>query len=166
MHPHGKRHKHLRILIPILMLLGLALLFIFKHFFYVPAFVLRTDDLRMEDLRAQNLPVILVFGRDGDAESAQIYDALAQFAPEMRGRVCIRYIDVESNPRTAEQFDPISIPCSFFYTSDGSAYAPSDAVQRMGLEFTLVTEQGAHTQTVCRGALTEARLHMILEDME
>lgn len=166
------RTKALKIVVPILILLTIIGIFIFKNSVGNKVGVqeqlanpLTVTAIDIEALKKNSLPIIIDFGADSCIPCKEMAPILKKLNEEMQGTAVIQFVDVWKNPDAAKDFPVQVIPTQVFYNADGSPYVPSE---ELGIEFTMYStrDTNEHIFTVHQGGLTEHQMRDILADME
>ncbi len=127
-------------------------------------FVLETDSVDIEALKAYGLPIIIDFGSDSCNPCKEMAPVLDTINVAMRGKAIIKFVDVWKNAQAADGFPIQLIPTQVFINADGTPYVPSGDID---IEFTMYRykESNEHAFTVHQGGLTVEQMQQILADM-
>ncbi|MEA5040886.1 MAG: thioredoxin family protein [Clostridiaceae bacterium] len=166
------KKKLTKILIPTLIVIVIAGIWIFKHSGSGNSispnnyqdFVLETEAVDLDTLTAYGLPMIIDFGSDSCIPCQQMAPVLKTMNEEMQGKAIIKFVDVWKNTVAANGFPIQVIPTQVLVNADGTPYVPSDEIE---IEFTMYStkDTNEHVFTVHEGGLTEDQMRAILADM-
>lgn len=183
-HPHKKTHKKLwRILIPILIVLVAAGLYLLKNPIGTPAettidpakgeyasaeFDLdATNSFDLDKILSYGLPVIVDFGADSCVPCKEMAPVLLELNKDLRGQAIVKFVDVWKNNKAASGLPLELIPTQFFFNADGSPYKPADeeAAAKNGFIMYQMRDTGEHVYTVHQGGLDKETILAILKEM-
>lgn len=163
----------LRILIPALILLVIAGIWLFKS--WKPsedalpegARPLEITSVDLTELQSHGLPILLDFGADACGPCQAMAPALKKMHAEMQGKVIIHYTDVWQHPEAGENFPVQVVPTQVFFNADGTPYVPSEEVQKAIPNFQMysTSDNDEHVVTTHTGGLTEEQMRLIFADM-
>lgn len=170
------KKKTLRILVPLLMILVIAGVWIFKNNDKsvnppsVPSpaaeddFALNADSIDIEELTSYGLPIIIDFGADYCGPCREFSPILEEVYAETQGKAIIKYVDTALYGDIARNFPVTVIPTQVFINPDGTAYKPSDGID---VDFKMYGDSstGEVFFTVHEGGLTKEQMLAILADM-
>jgi thioredoxin 1 len=127
-------------------------------------FVLETDSVDLEALKAYGLPLIIDFGSVSCIPCKEMAPVLKTMNAEMQGKAIIKFVDVWKHADAADGFPIQVIPTQVFINPDGTPYVPGDDME---VEFTMYSykDSGKHAFTVHQGSLTVEQMREILADM-
>ena len=127
-------------------------------------FVLETDSVDLDVLKAYGLPLIIDFGSDSCIPCKEMAPVLQTMNAEMQGKAIIKFVDVWKYADAAEGFPIQVIPTQVFINADGTPYVPGDEIN-IGFTMYNLKSTGEHAFTVHQGGLTEDQMRLILTDM-
>ncbi len=158
-----------KILVPILMVAVVAAIWFTQREPEVVedptvAFPLNISEVNLEELNAQEMPIIIDFGADECIPCKEMAPVLVTLNEEMQGKAIVQFVDVWKNPTAAQDFPVQVIPTQIIINSDGTPYVPSENI---GIEFIqyMSIETEEHIFTAHQGGLTEEQMRLILADM-
>jgi thioredoxin 1 len=127
-------------------------------------FVLETESVDLDVLKAYGLPLIIDFGSDSCIPCKEMAPVLKTMNAEMQGKAIIKFVDVWKYTDAADGFPIQVIPTQVIINADGTPYVPSDDI---GIEFTMYStkDSNEHVFTVHQGGLTEDQMRLILADI-
>ncbi len=127
---------------------------------------LNITSVELDELKAQELPIIIDFGADSCVPCKEMAPVLEKLNAELEEEAVIKFVDVWKNPEAATGFPVQVIPTQVFYNADGTPYTPSEELAS-SIEFTQYQDQesGEVIYTVHQGGLTEEQMRAILEEM-
>lgn len=163
----------IRILIPALIVIALSVIWIIKTHQTPSAanenqnktdFVLETESIDLETLKAYGLPIIIDFGSDSCIPCKAMAPVLQTMNSEMQGKAVIKFVDIWKHSEAADGFPIQVIPTQVFINADGTPYVPGEDIE---VEFTMYNSKDTneHVFTVHQGGLTEDQMRAILADM-
>lgn len=166
------KRKLTKILIPTLIVIVIAGIWIFKHSGSGNSispnnsedFALETEAVDLDTLTAYGLPMIIDFGSDSCIPCQQMAPVLKTMNEEMQGKAIIKFVDVWKYTEAANGFPIQVIPTQVLINADGTPYVPSEEIE---VEFTMYStkDTNEHVFTVHEGGLTEDQMRAILADM-
>jgi thioredoxin 1 len=164
--------KILQILIPALILLAIAGIWLFKNNPFSDSHSKTGEPLEVtvmdiEELTSQGLPAMLDFGSETCGPCQAMAPDLEEIHAEMEGRAIIRYTDVWAYPENGENLPIQVVPTQFFFNADGSPFEPSEELSAEIGGFTLYSlrETDEHVYTVHEGMLSADQMRKILAEM-
>ena len=170
----NKKKLLLKILVPVLIVIALIALWIFKTHptsttidedtGKTEDFVLAASSVNLDELKEYKLPIIIDFGSDSCIPCRQMAPVLETMNEEMQGKAIIKFVDVWKYQDAANDFPVQVIPTQVIFNSEGKPYTPSENI---GIELTMYSSKdtGEHVFTVHQGGLTEDQMREILKDM-
>lgn len=167
----SKSKRLLQVFIPLLILLTVASIWIFKNAQNRPTdttknpdFVLTvTEPLDLEKLKSYGLPILIEFGADWCDPCRQMAPIIESLNAELQGKAIVRFVNVD-NAALAEGFPISVIPTQLFIDSNGKPYVPAESnPYRMKTYSLRDTEE--HVYTTHEGTLTGEDLTAILKEM-
>ncbi len=167
--------KVLKIVVPIVMALIVAGIFLFQAFSPDPIaqsekvpedFTLSVTAIDLPSLKEHGMPMILDFGADDCVPCKEMAPVLVNLNAEMQGQAIIKFVDVWKNPNGSTGFPVTTIPTQILVNADGTPYTPSEEVSDL-IVFQKYAhkETGEHIFTTHQGGLTEEQMRLILADM-
>lgn len=166
-----KNNKLLKIIIPMLMIIGIACIWLFQNqgtdeVTVDTEFPLTVTSIDLETLTSYGLPIIIDFGADECIPCKEMAPVLDTLNEEMQGTAIIQFVDVWKNPTVASDFPIQVIPTQVLINPDGTPYYPSDEIAS-SIEFTMYADRETeeHIFTTHQGGLTEEQMRLILADM-
>jgi len=129
-------------------------------------FPLKVSSVNIEELKTNNLPIIIDFGSDSCSPCKVMAPVLEKLNKEWQDKVIVQFVDVWKYTTAANNFPVSVIPTQIFYNADGTPYVPSESIQE-SIEFTLYSDKntGEHIFTVHQGGLTETQMRKIFKEM-
>ena len=124
-----------------------------------------TGPIDYETLSAYGLPILVDYGSDACIPCIQMAPVLEKLNAEMQGKAFIKFVDVRQYYEATSNMPVQLIPSQFFFNADGTAYVPSEDVQKQIGGFKLYSEGEKHTLTIHEGGLTEEQMRLILVEM-
>lgn len=127
---------------------------------------LKVSSVNIEELKTNNLPIIIDFGSDSCSPCKVMAPVLEKLNKEWQDKVIVQFVDVWKYTTAANNFPVSVIPTQIFYNADGTPYVPSESIQE-SIEFTLYSDKntGEHIFTVHQGGLTETQMRKIFKEM-
>jgi thioredoxin 1 len=161
--------KVLRILIPILVVLTIAGIYILKNPGGIKAeFDLdATKNFDLDAILSRNLPVIIDFGADTCIPCQEMAPILLELNQELRGKAIVKFVDVRKNSAAGQEVPLEVIPTQFFFNADGSPYVPAnkEAAAANGFIMYTIKATGKHVYTAHQGGLDKDTIMTILKEM-
>ena len=117
----------------------------------------------LQQLKEQNLPVILYFGADYCPRCEQMKPIMESVKEKTQGRAVLEYVDKAEQTDIAKDYPIKLIPTQFFVNADGTPYNGEKIEEKGFIKYH--DEQGNHTATSHIGAFTEEELMEILIEM-
>ncbi len=123
-----------------------------------------TKFIDFEELKKQNLPIIIDFGADSCIPCKEMAPVLKELNYALRDKAIIRFVDVWKNNGLAKGIPLQVIPTQIFIDPTGNPYTPSPTIN---LPFKMYKDSntGDHIFTVHIGGLTKEDILNILSDM-
>ncbi len=163
------KNKYLKIIVPAVMVIIVALIWAFQSSSSSSVvddseYPLNVTSVNLEELTANNMPMIIDFGADECVPCKEMAPVLVSLNEEMQNKAIIQFVDVWKNPNASADFPIQVIPTQVLVNADGSPYVPSED---LAIEFLMYadTTTGEHVFTVHQGGLTEEQMRVILADM-
>ncbi len=127
-------------------------------------FALNATSIDLNALSEYEMPIIVDFGADECIPCKEMAPVLVKVNEDMQNKAIVKFVDVWEYPDAAYGFPVQVIPTQVFVNADGTPYVPADD---LGIEFIMYADIDTeeHIFTVHQGALTEAEMLLILEDM-
>lgn len=167
------RTKRARIVIPILIVIVIIGIWIFKNTArQVPAgdadnpdFALHvTEQIDLDRLKSYGLPILIDFGSDSCAPCREMAPVLVKLNTELRGKAIIKYVDVVKYRDVAQEYPVYLIPTQIFFDSRGYPFDPFDPQKMRMIMYSLKTT-GEHVLTAHEGGMTEDMILEVLREM-
>ncbi len=126
---------------------------------------LAVSHINLEELKKQQLPMIIDFGADACIPCKEMAPVLIKLHADMKDKAIIKFVDVWKSPDAAQGFPVQVIPTQILILADGTPYVPKNVKD---IEFILYKDKETqeHVFTAHQGGLTEAQMLSILADME
>ena len=168
-----------KILVPILIIVAIGGIWIFKTVSQEPAndklpdnlegadFSLNaTQEIDFEALSEYGLPIIADYGANSCIPCKQMAPVLKTLNAEMQDKAFIKFVDVWQYYEAAANVPVQVIPTQVFFNADGTPFVPSDELATE-IQFDMYSDKttGKHTFTIHQGGLTEEQMRAILKEM-
>jgi thioredoxin 1 len=169
----SKRRLIIKIMIPVLIILAIAGIWIFK---YVqdhnlpsnngnPDFALNiTEKIDLEKLKSYGLPIIIDFGSDSCIPCKEMAPVLEELNKTLRGKAIIRFADVWKYPDLANGFPLEVIPTQILIDATSKPFVPEDA-QAMEIQMYSSRDTNEHVFTAHQGGMTKEQMLAVLKEM-
>lgn len=123
------------------------------------------SEIDMDKLTSYGYPIFINFGSPTCIWCVRMAPDLKKIHSEYADKVTVIYLDLEENPRSADNYPVNALPTQFFINSDGTPFTPSDSLKEE-FQFSFYKESSARgALTGHIGALSESQMRKILEEM-
>jgi thioredoxin 1 len=122
------------------------------------------DKLDLDRLKSYGLPIMIDFGADYCPPCREMKPTLEKLNEELKGKVIIKYVDVEKLTKVAQDYPIRVIPTQVFYDKEGNPFNPSDP-DAAGMYIYSHRETNEHLFTVHEGLMTETDILAVLREM-
>ena len=95
-----------------------------------------TENFDLDIILSYGLPVIIDFGSDSCIPCKEMAPVLVTMNAETRGKAIVKFVDVWKHITASKGFPVQVIPTQVFINADGTPYVPSDSMSDSGIEFT------------------------------
>ena len=125
-----------------------------------------TTAINFEELSKYGLPIIVDYGADTCIPCKAMAPVLEKANKDFAGKAFVKFINVWDYPDAANNVPVQLIPTQVIFEADGKPFVPSDALAAE-IELTMYSDKttGEHIFTVHQGGLTEEEMWAILAEM-
>ncbi len=117
----------------------------------------------LEEIKSEELPILIDFGADYCAPCRQMEPALKKVYEDTKGKAIVRFVDVENYPEVAAGYPIELIPTQMLFNNDGTPYAPENAEELDLVYYNNLS--GDHALTLHIGMLSEESMKQMLKEM-
>jgi len=174
----------IRILIPVLIVVAIAGIYLIKNKDNTTANVVETAEINeavetdkvpvlnlhvteaidLEELKSYGLPIVIDFGADECIPCKEMAPVLEKLNEELQGKAIILFVDVWQYQDLAIDYPIRVIPTQVLIDSEGNPYTPSDNIDvQLMMYGNKATNE--HIFTTHEGGITEEDLLQILYEM-
>ena len=125
-----------------------------------------TTAINFEELSKFGLPIIVDYGADTCIPCKAMAPVLEKANKVFSGKAFVKFINVWDYPGAVNNVPVQLIPTQVIFDADGKPFIPSDALSAE-IEFTMYSDKNTneHIFTVHQGGLTEEEMWAILAEM-
>lgn len=124
-----------------------------------------TEQIDFATLSEYGLPIIVDYGSTSCQACIEMAPVLEKINAAMQGKAFIKFVDVWKYFYAAANVPIQTIPAQVFFTKDGKAFVPSEALKQQ-IDFRFEYDKsGNHLFTIHVGSLTEKQMRLILAEM-
>lgn len=128
-------------------------------------FVVSEDVFNLEELKSQNLPIIIQLASKNDEQCKMMQENLEKLAKEMKDKVIVKIIDINKYPNLINGINvsAIRVPTQILMNSRGLPYKNAESVAS---GYKVVTDSsGQVIYSLHDGDLTLSEMRTIVEEM-